>query len=374
MSGETGPRPSDRLPSRKLDHLRAALEFWRGEAPDEENPFDQLAFVHDALPEVDLEDVDTRVEFLGRNFSHPLVLSATTGGHPALGWFNEVVGALAEEFDVPVGVGSQRAALEDEKLSFTFSAVRRRAPRAFVLANVGACQLATHPEPEELAARCVEMVRADAVAVHLNAVQELLQPGGDANFKGVVAALAKVVEHSNVPVLVKEVGCGISGPVAAKLEATGVAAVDVAGSGGTNFAAIEARRAGQAASPWNSWGIPTPVAIAWCRKCCSLPLVGSGGVRHGLDVAKALASGATVAGLSGALLPHLLGHWPVDGDTPSNEFVAAAERSAGVFLARTCDQVRRVMAALGCRRVEHLYGKALVAFGRIREWRSQLAL
>jgi isopentenyl-diphosphate delta-isomerase len=234
-----------------------------------------------ALPERSPADVDLGVGLLGRRLAAPVVLAGMTGGHPDAAEVNAVLGAAAQRLGLAVGVGSQRAALVAPGLAPTFAAVRRHAPGAVVLANVGACQLVAQGDTPALTAaqigEAVAMVGADALAVHLNVVQELVQPEGDRRFGGLTAAIAGVVAGSPVPVLVKETGAGIDRASAVALAGAGVAAIDVGGAGGTAFARIEGARAGAAGDrrrarlgrTFADWGIPTAASVLGCggRAC-----------------------------------------------------------------------------------------------------------
>jgi isopentenyl-diphosphate delta-isomerase len=283
------------LRDRKAEHLRLALEpgmqlgrsWW-----------DDYCFGHAALPEIDLAEVDTSVEFLGRRLAAPLLISCMTGGTEAAGRINRNLAAGAERTGVAVGVGSQRKALEDPAKADTFR-VREAAPSVPLLANLGAVQLNYGMGVRECRA-AVDMIGADALVLHLNPLQEALQPEGQCNFSGLLPKIGEVVRSVGVPVVAKEVGSGLSEPVARALAAQGVRILDTAGTGGTSWARIEARRSGDLdlGELFAGWGLPTPLSIQEVRRVEGVTLIASGGLRNGLDVAKALALGADLAGMA----------------------------------------------------------------------------
>ena len=289
--------------SRKLDHVRICLErqvesMWM--------PFEDVMLIHKALPEIDEASIDIRCRFLGKEMKTPLLISAMTGGHPETREININLAKAAQEVGVALGVGSQRAALEDPEQIETFSTVRDTAPDVPLIGNIGAAQL--RKLGLEAVDRLAEMVDADAVAVHLNFLQECIQPEGDRDASGVLEAL-RIATSGKMPIIIKETGAGISREVAQAILRSGVKTIDVSGVGGTSWSGVEAYRAeeiGDISSKdlgelfW-SWGIPTPVSIVECASA-GAEVVASGGIRSGLDVAKSIALGASVAG---AALPFL---------------------------------------------------------------------
>lgn len=284
---------------RKAEHLRLALE---DSVQLEQTFFREYRFEHRALPEIDYRSVDPSREFLGRDLRAPLLISCMTGGAEEAGRINRNLAAAAEACGVAMGVGSQRAALEDPSLEWTF-AVRDLAPSVPLLANLGAVQL-NHGYGVEECRKAVEMVDADALVFHLNPLQEAIQPEGDRNFRELLPRMAEVAEGLDVPVASKEIGCGISRDTARALADAGLRIVDVAGLGGTSWARIEGRRGRDASlgELFANWGIPTPRAIREVAALDGLTVIGSGGLRSGLDVAKAVALGADLAGMAGPFL------------------------------------------------------------------------
>ncbi len=280
---------------RKLEHLELALEQ---RMQHESRFFDRYAFVHEALPEMDIADVDVSVEFLGKPLAAPLLVSCMTGGTESAARINRNLAAGAERAGIALGVGSQRKALEDPQTAATF-AVRDLAPTVPLLANLGAVQLNYGFGLRECR-RAVEMISADALALHLNPLQEAIQPEGQCDFRELLPKIGEIVRQLDVPVVVKEIGCGISGATARRLYRAGVRIIDSAGLGGTSWARIEAARASDLAlgELFAGWGVPTPDSIRQLAAIDGLTVIGSGGVRSGIDVAKAIAMGAHLVGLA----------------------------------------------------------------------------
>jgi isopentenyl-diphosphate delta-isomerase len=303
MKGDTRQFTS----SRKLDHLRICAEK---DVESGDAGFGDIRFVHNALPECDMRSIDLRARFLGRTFASPLFISAMTGGHPGTTEVNARLARAAEHFGIGMGVGSQRAALENPELSDTFAIVREEAPTAFIVANLGIVQLRDHGS--EWAIRAADMVRADAIAIHLNFLQESIQPEGDHNASGCLSALEELCLAVNIPVIVKETGCGISADTAKRCWSAGAKAIDIGGWGGTSWAAVESVRAEESGSVKNrelktlgesfaSWGIPTVVSLAEVLATGG-PVIASGGIRSGIDIAKGCALGADLCGMALPLL------------------------------------------------------------------------
>ena len=288
---------------RKDEHLDLALAQ---QGPRAASPFDRVRFVHDALPELDLAAVDVRAPFLGRELSTPFLVSSMTGG-PARGEaINRNLAIACEQLGLPLAVGSQRVALENAG-SAGLRDLRRHAPTALLLANFGGAQLVRGYGVDE-ARRAVDMLEGDGLFVHLNPLQEAVQGGGDTDWRGVLAGVEALARGLGKPVLVKEVGFGLSAAVARRLADAGAAALDVSGTGGTDWAAIEAGRADDpfdaaVGAAFGGWGLPTTQALAAVRDACpGMPLIGSGGVRDGVDAAKAIRLGADVVGQAGPVL------------------------------------------------------------------------
>ncbi|MDG2520614.1 type 2 isopentenyl-diphosphate Delta-isomerase [Caulobacter segnis] len=296
---------SEAIVRRKDEHLDIALA--QQARRDWENPFDAYAFDHCALPEIAFDQVDLRARFLTWSLRLPFIISSMTGGPSRGSAINAHLAEAAEHLGVILAVGSQRVALEGAGAAGIDEALRRRMPTAPLLGNLGAAQLVLGYGVDE-ARRAIEMIGADGLIIHLNPLQEAVQPGGDGDWRGVLSAIEMICARIDAPVLVKEVGAGLSASVARRLHDAGVAALDVAGRGGTSWAGIEADRtedgpARTAAAPFRDWGISTPRALQEVREALpGIPLIGSGGVRHGLDAAKALRLGADLVGQAGSVL------------------------------------------------------------------------
>ncbi len=293
-----------RITDRKEDHLEIVLSGKAGASRDA--GFGAVAFEHCALPELALESIDLSRTFLGKRLSLPFMISSMTGGPARAEAINASLAEAAGALGIALGVGSQRVALEQAADAGLTPAVRARAgAHTLLLANLGAAQL-RRPDALDLARRAVDMIEADALIVHLNPLQEALQPEGDHDWRGVEAAIGDLCARLAAPVVVKEVGAGISGPVARRLADAGVAAIDVAGAGGTSWAAVEGLRSpggGEAGETFRGWGVPTARAVRQAHAAApDTPLIASGGVRTGLDAAKAIRLGAEIVGQAAGVL------------------------------------------------------------------------
>jgi isopentenyl-diphosphate delta-isomerase len=358
-------RVDELIESRKADHLRlsavADVEALAGPG------WDDVRLVHEALPEVDQPTIDLSLSFLGRPLAAPLVIAAMTGGHRTARDVNAALARAAERHGLAMGVGSQRAALRRADLAYTYTVVRQEAPTALLIGNIGAPQLipqgGTPALTFEEVRAAVDMIRADALAVHLNYLQESVQPEGERQAAGCAEAIRAVVENVPVSILAKETGAGISRATAHRLKGLGIKALDVGGVGGTSFAAIEGLRAESQGAAGNQrlgvllrdWGIPTPVSVVGVRPV-GLPVIATGGIRSGLDAAKAIALGATLVGVARPLLQAAL-----EGD-------AAVDGWIGQFLT----ELRTVMFLTGSTTLADLARAPRVITGTTRAWIEQL--
>ena len=357
--------PQGEIEKRKAEHLRLAAD---GDVETRRAPgWNDVHLVHDALPVVDAARIDLSVRLLGHTLSLPLVIAGMTGGHSGAERVNATLAEAAARHGLAMGVGSQRAALRDPDLRRTYAIVRERAPKAFIIANVGVSQLVAQDDGAGLGSKdirtLIEMIGADAVALHLNYLEESVQPEGQTRAQGVEAGIRRLVRQSSVPVIAKETGAGISGAVARRLKALGVRAIDVGGVGGTSFAAIEALRAGERGDKararlgevFRDWGLSTAVAVAGAAQS-GLPVIATGGVRSGLDAAKALALGATAVGVGRPLLQAAL------------EGTEAIDR----WLAQFALELRTATFLSGVKRARDLATRPPVITGETRDWIDQL--
>lgn len=355
--------PVDEMKQRKVEHVEVSL------ANDVSAPqaasWANVRLIHQALPEVDLDAIDLTVEFLGRRLRHPIFVSSLTGGHPDVAAINERLAAVAEEYGLAMGVGSQRAAIVTPALAETYSVVRRRAPSAFLIANIGAPQLVEQRRHTAFSAadvrRAVDMIGADALALHLNFLQEAAQPEGDRRARGCRDAFAEVAASVGVPVIAKETGAGISFEQAQLLRAAGASAIDVGGAGGSSMAAMESHRAQSRGDTqtagvgalFRDWGIATPIAVVEASQGApGLPLIATGGVRSGLDAARALALGATLVGMG----------------YPFLKAASEGEAALHTFLDQFLTELQVAMQLTGASSVAELQTVPAIVGGATREW------
>lgn len=289
------------IETRKADHLRICLQD-NVQFQQVTSGFECYRFTHDCLPEINRSDINLQTTFLGKNLGAPLLISSMTGGTELAQLVNTRLATVAQRYRLAMGVGSQRIAIEQPHLASTF-AVRSFAPDILLLANLGAVQL-NYGCGFDDCLHLVNSLEADALILHLNPLQECVQSRGDTNFRGLLSKIAQLCQKLPVPVVVKEVGNGISAPMAQKLIDAGVAAIDVAGAGGTSWAKVESQRAQdhkqrRLGQTFADWGLPTAECLNSIRAIApTIPLIASGGLRNGLDIAKAIALGADLAGLA----------------------------------------------------------------------------
>jgi len=291
---------SKNISSRKTDHIRITLE--KDVVSLQSNGLEKYSFHHCALPDLDFKELDTSIFFLNKLMKIPLLISSMTGGTTKAAKFNQVLASAAQHHGIAMGVGSQRAGIEVPLLMETFK-VRRFAPDIPLFANLGAVQL-NYSYGVEHCQRVVDALEADALLLHLNPLQEVLQPDGNTNFSGLLLKIEKVCQSLNVPVIVKEVGWGISAEVAAQLSSAGVVAIDVAGAGGTSWSEVEKYRGSDEKSQriagcFRDWGIDTATSIKLVRKAVPrMAIIASGGITNGIEIAKCIALGASMAGMA----------------------------------------------------------------------------
>ena len=354
---------SNEVKQRKIEHVTVALQ--NDVAAPQAASWADVRLAHRALPEVDLDEIDTSVDFLGATLRYPVFVSSLTGGHPDVAAINARLAELAEEYGLAMGVGSQRAAIADQGLANTYSVVRERAPHAFLIANIGAPQLIPQRNRPafslEETQRAVEMIRANALAVHLNYLQEAAQPEGDRMARGALDALRRVTEAVPVPVLAKETGAGVSYEQAAAFKSAGARGIDVGGAGGSSMAAMESHRAesrGDSATAgigqlFRDWGIPTPIALVeTLQGAPGLSVIATGGVRSGLDAARALTLGATLVGMG----------------FPFLKAASEGEQALREFFNRFVAELKVAMQLTGAATVAGLRERPAVVMGATRDW------
>jgi len=292
------------ISSRKADHIRINLE--ESIRSGLTTGLEHYHFIHRALPELNLNDVDLNLQLFGRTLHAPILISSMTGGNDEAMVINQTLASSAQETGVALGLGSQRAAIEHPELAYTFK-VRHLAPDVLLFANLGAIQL-NYGYSLEQCLKAVEMIEADALIFHFNPLQEALQSEGNTNFSGILKKVEKICHSLSIPVIAKEVGWGFSEQDIRLLKDIGIAAIDVAGAGGTSWSQVEMHRAGdeyqaQLAAAFVDWGIPTSKVIIDVRNIApELEIFASGGLRSGVDIAKCIALGATLGGMANPFL------------------------------------------------------------------------
>jgi isopentenyl-diphosphate delta-isomerase len=343
---------------RKAEHIKISLNK-NVQAREITTGFEDIRLIHKALPEIDRQKIDLSTTVFGHRFAAPLIVGAITGGTAEATKINATIAEAVEELGLGMGVGSQRAALEDKKLEKTFSIARKKAPTAFLIANIGGVQLVHGYSPKEMK-KAIEMIEADAIAIHLNPLQEATQPEGQTNFKGVLKKIGKTAKEIDKPIIVKETGAGIAAEEAKRLEAAGVSGIDVSGAGGTSWAAVEYYRATKQKNSFQrrlgdvfwDWGIQTAIGVAEVSQSVNIPIIASGGIRDGVEMAKTLALGATLTSLSQPVLQAA-----VEGVEETKE-----------VLSLLMEELRNAMFLVGANSVQAFKKVPLVITGKTAEW------
>jgi isopentenyl-diphosphate delta-isomerase len=341
---------------RKMEHLDICIKD-KVQARSIHTGFDDVHLIHRALPETSLEDIDTSTEIFGYELAAPIVIEAMTGGTEKAAKINEALAKAAEKFKIALGVGSQRVALEDSSLEYTFRVARDNAPRAFLIANLGASEILGKSSLANIE-KAIKMIDADAFAIHLNSLQEAMQPEGYTSFNRLLENIREVTSKVRIPVIAKETGAGIAFEEARLLEDAGVKGIDVGGAGGTSWAAVELHRARlrmdkhreRLGNVFWDWGIPTVVSTVEVRHTTSLKVIASGGIRTGVDAAKALVLGADAVGLALPLLKPA-----VEGGLESALQMLISELKTAMFL-------------VGAQSISQLKQSPLIITGKTGEW------
>jgi isopentenyl-diphosphate Delta-isomerase len=329
---------------RKQDHINYALSTGQ----QRRTGFDEVAFVHQSLPNIAVDEIHLQTKIGELNWSSPIFINAMTGGGGVTTLeINKELSILSRETGLAIAVGSQMSALKERDERKTYEIVRKHNPNGMILGNLGS--EATVQQAKD----AVEMIEANALQIHLNVIQELTMPEGDRDFRGALERILEVAENIPVPVIVKETGFGISAEAAKSLSHSNITAIDIGGFGGTNFSKIENKRRKRMLDFFNDWGIPTAISIAESHAASSKPILASGGIQNSLDIVKSLGLGASAAGMAGVILKQLL-------ESGLND---------------TIDEVKQIhtdiqflMCALGCRRIEDLHSVPMVLSGNVYHW------
>ena len=333
------------ISDRKLEHLLICKNY-DVEFKDKTTGFEDMELIHNALPEVDKNEIDLSTSVFGKKLDSPLFITAITGGHPAAKDINRQLAIAAEEHRIALGVGFQRAACEHPGLEDTYSVVRDNAPDCLLVGNIGAPQL-------NLANKAVEILDADILAIHLNPLQESIQPEGDLDARGYLELISEITDLVDIPVMAKETGCGISAETSKQLVDAGISYIDVEGAGGTSWAAVETYRSEDRyyGEMFWDWGIPTAISTAEVVNSVDVPVISSGGIRSGLEAAKAIALGADSVGMA---LPFLK--------------KSVSQEELNQFINRFNDSLRIAMFLVGANNIEELKQSKLVISGKTRQW------
>ncbi|MCX8163385.1 MAG: type 2 isopentenyl-diphosphate Delta-isomerase [Candidatus Micrarchaeota archaeon] len=322
------------ISKRKDQHIKIAKN--KNSQYNSTTGFEEIEFIHCALPELDLEKIELQTNFLGKKISMPMMIGSMTGGTALAKKINQALAKAAEEELVPLALGSYRPLLENENAASSFM-VRKLCPSVPLIANIGAVQLKEYNI--EKIEQAIKKTEADALAIHLNPLQESIQPEGQTNFEGVYQKIAELADALDVPVIVKETGAGINSEVAKKLANTAIKYVDVSGKGGTSWSKVEYKRGGKITG-FEEWGYSTALAIVECSKF--IKTIASGGIRNGIDAAKAIALGADMASAS----------WP---------FLEKPAQKLKFFK----EQLKRVMFLVGAKNIDQLKQAPLLIYGKL---------
>lgn len=350
------------IEERKLEGIEVTLSE-DVESKNATTLLEDVTLIHNALPEINFSEIDTTTKFLNHKFSAPLIIDAMTGGTKEATKINGNLATAAEELGLGMGLGSQRAGLISNEMAETYAIARKKAPSAFLIANIGGAQLIEDMKLNNIK-EIIKMIKADAIAIHLNPLQEMIQPEGEPNYKGVLEKISWISSNIEIPVIVKETGCGISREVASKLEITGISSLNVAGLGGTSWAAVEYFRAKkmkknmkmELGTLFRDWGIPTAAAIIEVKNATNIPIIASGGIRSGVDIAKCISLGASLTGIAKPLL------YPA----------AKSSKSVVNSINKMLNELKTTMFVTGSNNIKELADARYIITGKLLEWRSSL--
>ncbi|NHJ04032.1 MAG: type 2 isopentenyl-diphosphate Delta-isomerase [Candidatus Heimdallarchaeota archaeon] len=348
---------------RKNDHIEICTDKKRNIEMEISTGFDDIIFVNTSVPDVNFDEINLETEFLGHKFAYPIFITGITGGVEEAKNINQKIAKAVDELGIGMGVGSQRSAIKNKSLIDTFNIVRQEAPNSFIAGNLGAVQLNYGFSSEDIQ-KAIDMINADAMVLHLNPLQEVVQPEGNTNFKNLLPKIEQICKDIDVPVILKEVGCGIPNFDIEQFIEFGVQAIDIAGAGGTSWSKIEAIRAEKEGKISNAkigelfgnWGIPTAAntfeASVYNEE---IGIISSGGIRNGLDAAKALSIGAHLVGIS----------------LPIIQIVnSGTEKQLIDYLKQFIQELKTAMFLVGAENLDDLKETPLVVMGRTAEWLS----
>lgn len=345
------------IEERKLRHIDVSLE--KNVNTDISSGFQDIRLIHKAIPEIDLDEVNSEITFFGKKLSAPLIISAITGGTDKAKKINEVLAKVAESKRIGIGVGSQRIAIEQPKTIPTFKIVRDNAPTTFVMGNLGCPQLSLGwgvPEAE----KCIQMIEADALALHMNPLQEAVQVDGDTNYSGIYKKILELNSCVKTPLIMKETGAGVAWEDAIKMEKAGVSGLEISGVGGTSWSAVEYYIAKEVRKKemeylgealWN-WGIPTAISVVETSQKTDLSIIASGGIRTGIEIVKSIALGAHTAGVARPFLKKA-----VEGKDALEDHIDNIIR-----------EIRIGMFLVGARNISELQSVPVLIMGKTAEW------
>ncbi|MFX1238871.1 MAG: type 2 isopentenyl-diphosphate Delta-isomerase [Promethearchaeota archaeon] len=300
-------KKKSKIIDRKLDHLKIPID---NDVQHSENYFNHVKLIHHPFPEFDLYEIDLSTTFFNKKIAAPICISAITGGHPVAEKINKILASSAEKENIIMSVGSQRAGVEDPILVDSFKVVRDVAPTIPIIGNIGIGQISKPDFEPEIFNQCIDMIKADVMAIHFNSLHELVQDNGDVSYKFFKENFRKIRNNTKIPIIAKEVGSGFDAETASLLEKLGFNGFDIGGAGGTSFADIEYHRnnaineiySRNPAQIFREWGNPTPISILYTRSVSSLPIIATGGLKTGIDVAKSIVLGADVGGFASKFL------------------------------------------------------------------------
>ena len=353
---------NNNIEERKFDGIEVTLRE-DVESKNMTTLLEDVILIHNALPEINFKEIDITTKFLNHKFNAPFIIDAMTGGTKEATKINANLATAAEELGIGMGLGSQRAGLISKKMAETYAIARKKAPSAFLIANIGGAQLIKDINLENIK-EIINMIKADAIAIHLNSLQEIIQPEGEPNYKGVLEKISWIVSNIETPVIIKEIGCGISREVASKLESAKVSSLNVAGLGGTSWAAVEhfiAKKMNlnekmDLGTLFRDWGIPTAASILETKSTTNIPIIASGGIRTGLDIAKCISLGASLVGIAKPLL------YPA----------VKSSKEVVICINKMLNELKTTMFVTGSKNINNLANTRYIITGKLLEWQTSL--